>query len=128
MLQIYSWRHRSRVFPTPFTDNVLYFQDDRRTPLVIFGQSGCGKTSVMSMVAKEAWHISSQSNVVIRYIATTPNASHIRLLLHSVCEQVCKMYGRDPCTIRMVCRVLTDLEMILLFTEAVLAQWSKTKL
>ncbi|XP_068711765.1 NACHT domain- and WD repeat-containing protein 1-like isoform X2 [Montipora foliosa] len=78
----------------------VYLKDDRRDAFVVYGQSGCGKTSVMSMVAKEAWNISSQSNVVIRYIGTTPNSSQIRLLLHSVCEQICNIYGRDPRTIR----------------------------
>lgn len=77
-----------------------YLQDDRRDPLVIHGQSGCGKTSVMSMVAQEAWNFSNQSNVVIRYIGTTPNSSQVRLLLHSVCQQICNIYGLDSSTIR----------------------------
>lgn len=96
----------------PLTYKVLHFQDDRQNPLVIYGQSGCGKTSVMSMIAKEAWNISSQSNVVIRYIGTTPNSSQIRLLLRSVCEQICNIYGRNPHTIRKVCGILSHLNVL----------------
>lgn len=94
----------------PLTYKVLHFQDERRDPLVIYGQSGCGKTSVMSMIAKEAWNIFSQSNVVIRYVGTTPNSSQIRLLLRSVCQQICNIYGRNPYTIRKVCRILNRIE------------------
>lgn len=65
----------------------------------------------MSMIAKEAWNISSQSNVVIRYIGTTPNSSQIRLLLRSVCEQICNIYGQNPHTIRKVCRILNHLNL-----------------
>ena len=81
----------------------IFFQDDRCDPLVIHGQSGCGKTSVVSMAAKEVWNCFSQSNIVIRYIGTTPNSSQVRLLLYSVCQQICFIYGRDPTKIRQVC-------------------------
>lgn len=70
---------------------------------MIHGQSGCGKTSVVSMAAKEVWNCFSQSNIVIRYIGTTPNSSQVRLLLYSVCQQICFIYGRDPTKIRQVC-------------------------
>ena len=82
---------------------IYTFQDDRCDPLVIHGQSGCGKTSVVSMAAKEVWNCFSQSNIVIRYIGTTPNSSQVRLLLYSVCQQICFIYGRDPTKIRQVC-------------------------
>ena len=53
----------------------------------------------MSMAAEE----SSQSNIIIRYIGTTPDSSQVRLLLHSVCQQICTIYGCDSTNVGKVC-------------------------
>lgn len=65
-------------------------------PLVVYGQSGCGKTSVVSMVAMKSreW-LGENLRVIIRYIGTTPDSSLVRLLLRSVCRQICVVYDED---------------------------------
>lgn len=61
------------------------------------------------MIAKESCQSFSQSNIVIRYIGTTPNSSQVRLLLHSVCHQICTIYGRDSTKVRKVCMYVVGL-------------------
>ncbi|EDO34994.1 predicted protein, partial [Nematostella vectensis] len=73
----------------------------RNRPLVIYGESGCGKTSVVSMVAMRSreW-LRGDTCVVVRYIGTTPDSSLVRLLVRSVCQQICAVYEKDPSFIR----------------------------
>ena len=80
-----------------------YLLSKRMHPLVIYGESGCGKTSVVSMVAEQSrqW-LGEQSNLIIRYIGTTPDTSLVRLLLRSVCQQICILYDEEPSEIRQV--------------------------
>lgn len=72
-------------------------------PLVIYGESGCGKTSVVSMVAMKTreW-LGENLKVIVRYIGTTPDSSLVRLLLRSVCRQICVVYDEDSSFVRNV--------------------------
>ena len=66
--------------------------------IVLHGASGCGKTSVMAKVATElkSWFEEEGSpTVVLRFIGTSPDSSSIRLLLKSVCLQLCKAAGES---------------------------------
>jgi flagellar biosynthesis GTPase FlhF len=68
--------------------------NDKRS-IVLFGESGCGKTSLMAKVATDvkSWFENESVIVVCRFIGTSPESSSIRPLLRSVCQQLCKISG-----------------------------------
>ena len=59
---------------------------------VLFGESGCGKTSLMAKIAMEVkkWLGEESATVVVRFIGTTPDSSDARSLMRSICEQITK--------------------------------------
>ena len=60
--------------------------------VVLHGASGCGKTSLMAKIATKLkdWLLDEGSPIVVlRFIGTSPDSSSIRLLLRSVCLQLC---------------------------------------
>lgn len=65
--------------------------------IVLYGESGCGKTSIMAKIASDVkkWLEDESAIVVVRFIGTSPDSSTIRLLLRSVCLQLCKATGQD---------------------------------
>ena len=65
-------------------------------PLVLHGSSGSGKTSVMAMIAKEAWSwMKSKPAIILRFIGTTPGSCSINSLLSSITQQVRKAYNMN---------------------------------
>ena len=70
-------------------------RDDTIPPLVVYGESGCGKTSV---IAKAASLVKEEFNdyiQVTRFLGTTSESSTLSKLLHSVCCQVQRATGVD---------------------------------
>lgn len=65
--------------------------------VVLHGESGCGKTSIMAKIATEMkqWVEDQSAVVVLRFIGTSPDSSGIRTLLRSICIQLCKATGQD---------------------------------
>lgn len=65
--------------------------------VVLHGESGCGKTSIMAKIATEVkkWVEDESAIVVIRFIGTSPDSSGIRPLLRSICIQLCKATGEN---------------------------------
>lgn len=59
---------------------------------VLFGESGCGKTSLMAKISAEVkkWLGKDAATLVIRFIGTTPDSSDARSLMRSICEQIYK--------------------------------------
>ena len=64
--------------------------------VVLHGESGCGKTSIMAKIAFEVkqWVEDESAIVVLRFIGTSPDSSGIRPLLRSICIQLCKATGQ----------------------------------
>ena len=63
--------------------------DDR--PLALYGYSGSGKTYIMAQVAcflKEKYNL-QKACILVRFVGTSYHSGSIRLLLRSVCQQVC---------------------------------------
>ncbi|XP_078369383.1 uncharacterized protein LOC144653297 [Oculina patagonica] len=60
--------------------------------LVVYGASGCGKTSIMAKIAAKVrrWVKGKSAIVVSRFVGTSPDSSAIRPLLRSICIQLCK--------------------------------------
>lgn len=65
--------------------------------VILHGESGCGKTSVMAKIAVEimTWLEDESPIVVLRFIGTSPESSSVRLLLRSVCQQLQKVTEND---------------------------------
>ena len=65
--------------------------------VVLYGESGCGKTSIMAKIATEVkqWLEDESAIVVLRFIGTSPDSSGIRPLLRSICFQLSKATGQD---------------------------------
>ena len=65
--------------------------------VVLYGESGCGKTSIMAKIATEVkqWLEDESAIVVLRFIGTSPDSSGIRPLLRSICIQLCKGAGQN---------------------------------
>ncbi|MBN2560005.1 MAG: DUF4062 domain-containing protein [Phycisphaerae bacterium] len=80
-----------------------YLHSDSTLPLVVHGASGCGKTALMARAAQEA--VEQRSEVIIRFIGTTPRSSDLRGLLTSLCQELRLRYPREgelPTEIRLL--------------------------
>lgn len=64
-------------------------------PLVVFGTSGSGKTSLMAVAAEQAKQMFKNSVVVVRFIGTTNQSGSVRSLLLSMCKQIANAYFQD---------------------------------
>lgn len=68
-----------------------YMLGDSDKPLVLYGEGGCGKTSMLaksaSLVATE-WFADKRPINVIRFLGTTPDSSALTPTLISICQQV----------------------------------------
>ena len=71
--------------------------DHEKHSVVLHGESGCGKTSIMAKIATEVkkWVEDESSIVVLRFIGTSPDSSGIRPLLRNICFQLCRATGED---------------------------------
>ncbi|CAF4551274.1 unnamed protein product [Rotaria sp. Silwood1] len=73
-----------------------YVQGSSKQPLVLWGEGGCGKSSMLAKIASESssWFSSKQCTPIrlIRFLGTTPDSSSIGPLLRSVCQQLCFLY------------------------------------
>ena len=70
---------------------------EKLEPLVVYGSSGSGKTSIMSVVAKSAKKWLGDGTVCIfRFLGTSPGSSSIRPTMASICLQICEVYNMDP--------------------------------
>ena len=69
--------------------------------LVLYGESGCGKTSLMAKIATEVkqWLEDQSAKVILRFIGTSPDSSSIKPLLRSICIQLRKVTGQDTSAI-----------------------------
>lgn len=66
-----------------------YVTGQGNTPLVIHGQQGSGKTSLVAMAANktQSW-IGNEAAVVVRFLGTTHHSSKVHSVLQSICHQL----------------------------------------
>ena len=73
------------------------FTAEQGMPLVVYGESGSGKTSVMAKVATILKsQLGPSCKIVLRFLGTSPSSSSIREVLASVCLQICTIYNIQP--------------------------------
>lgn len=69
-------------------DKILnYISDDNDKPLIICGQSGIGKSSIIAKAIEET-SIQTAKKLVYRFIGATPNSTNTRDLLTSILEEL----------------------------------------
>jgi len=64
---------------------------DNEKTLVLYGEGGCGKTSLLAKAASltnTVWFADVKPLVVIRFLGTTPDSSALTPTLISICQQV----------------------------------------
>ncbi|XP_077984721.1 NACHT domain- and WD repeat-containing protein 1-like [Glandiceps talaboti] len=85
-----------------------YVTGQSKTPLVIYGESGCGKTSMIAMAAKSTrgW-FPGGAVTVLRFIGTTPDSTTLRRTLYSISKQLSQISG-DEQTISEDLKNLTE--------------------
>jgi len=68
---------------------------DSDKPLVLYGEGGCGKTSLLAKSAgltSSTWLIGKKPISIIRFLGTTPDSSALTPTLISICQQVSAAY------------------------------------
>lgn len=64
-------------------------------PLVLYGEGGCGKTSLLAKSAgltSSIWLSDRKPISIIRFLGTTPDSSALTPTLISICQQVSVLY------------------------------------
>lgn len=73
-------------------ENIKYHMlGDSEKPLVLYGEGGCGKTSLLAKSAglsSTVWLINKKPISIIRFLGTTPDSSALTPTLISICQQV----------------------------------------
>ena len=70
-----------------------YINGPDNRPLALYGYSGSGKTYIMAQVAcilKEKYNL-QKASIIVRFVGITYHSSCIRMLLRSICQQVCNL-------------------------------------
>ncbi|KDQ84119.1 Leucine-rich repeat and WD repeat-containing protein [Zootermopsis nevadensis] len=68
---------------------------DCEKPMVLYGEGGCGKTSLLAKsagLASTEWFQGSKPISVIRFLGTTPDSSALTPTLVSICQQISYNY------------------------------------
>ncbi|EDO31117.1 predicted protein, partial [Nematostella vectensis] len=69
---------------------------DSARPLVVYGASGSGKTSIMAVIAfrVKEW-LGDNAVCIFRFLGTSPGTSNTLLTIKSVCEQIHQVFGLE---------------------------------
>eukprot|EP00111_Clytia_hemisphaerica_P016128 TCONS_00047711-protein len=89
-------KEKSRIFQgrQDIIDQIISYigkeeeDEENRTTLVVYGESGCGKTSIMAKAAALAKQEYPDHIQVTRFLGTTADSSTISRLLNSICNQL----------------------------------------
>ncbi|OWF44316.1 NACHT domain- and WD repeat-containing protein 1-like [Mizuhopecten yessoensis] len=97
-----------------------YIKSTTTKPLIIHGASGCGKTSLMAMTARNvrSWMPDTQPAVVIRFIGTTLDSSNISGLLLSVICQIKAIYNQESRNPESLQELAKELDYVLSFAKS----------
>lgn len=81
----------------PFLEDIRNEIENGLTTVILHGESGCGKTSLMAKLASSVkkWIGDPKATLILRFIGTTANSFAIRDLLKSICVQLKKATGHQ---------------------------------
>lgn len=69
--------------------------------LVLYGEGGCGKTSLLAKAAalstSQYWFKGSKPISIVRFLGTTPDSSALTPTLISICQQVIQNDSFENC-------------------------------
>ncbi|XP_014255655.1 NACHT and WD repeat domain-containing protein 2 isoform X2 [Cimex lectularius] len=68
-----------------------YMKGDSEKPMVLYGEGGCGKTSLLAKSAgltSTEWFVGAKPICIIRFLGTTPDSSALTPTLISICQQI----------------------------------------
>ncbi|XP_073979529.1 NACHT and WD repeat domain-containing protein 2 isoform X2 [Rhodnius prolixus] len=68
-----------------------YMKGDSDKPMVLYGEGGCGKTSLLAKSAgltSTEWFVGAKPICIIRFLGTTPDSSALTPTLISICQQI----------------------------------------
>lgn len=66
---------------------------DYTKPLIVYGESGCGKTALMAKAAEMSKTWFPGSALMLRFIGTSTMSTGIREVIISLCLQICEVFG-----------------------------------
>jgi WD40 repeat protein len=78
---------------------VRYLHRKDPSPLMLYGDSGSGKSSLLAQASLQRAHGLSTSVTVTRFIGVTPATTDVRSLLDGMCRQIDREYGHHDATI-----------------------------
>ncbi|CAF4093250.1 unnamed protein product, partial [Adineta steineri] len=69
--------------------------DNENHPCIVYGTSGCGKTSLLAKAATEIsnWWPNRSVSIILRFLGTTSSSSTMSKSLLSISEQICRLYN-----------------------------------
>ncbi|CAF1234877.1 unnamed protein product [Adineta steineri] len=69
--------------------------DNENRPCIVYGTSGCGKTSLLAKAATEIsnWWPNRSISIILRFLGTTSSSSTMSKSLLSISEQICRLYN-----------------------------------
>lgn len=90
--------------------------EEGRVPLVIHGESGCGKTSVMAKAFSQA-RTTPNTTAILRFLGTTADSSSVLKLLTSLTQQILRAYSQ----LTLIPEIPTDFQKLVAYFAEKLA-------
>ncbi|XP_050411152.1 NACHT and WD repeat domain-containing protein 2 isoform X2 [Patella vulgata] len=72
-----------------------HIQKDNKLPLLIHGETGCGKSSLVAKVVQQCWELDTPSAVIIRFGGLTPESMTVKSTLISIYLQISRVINDD---------------------------------
>ena len=74
-------------------------QEGKKMPLILYGESGCGKSTILASVITRVLHeFGTDTICIFRFIGTSPYSTTHRDILSGVCMQLCEIFNLPPPT------------------------------
>lgn len=87
-----------------------YLENTSLYPLVIWGESGSGKSALIARAVQQYMTKATHSVIIFRSIGATSDSSNGRFLLENLCKQIARQYGSNEASIpHEYCNLLQEL-------------------
>jgi WD40 repeat protein len=73
-----------------------YIRSGSQSPLVVYGESGCGKSALVAKAAEAVPRQIPGAECLARFIGATPASTDVRALLDGLCRDIDRRYDRNP--------------------------------